>query len=262
MRDAFPLTIVTVVFNARDDFERTLQSLSNQKTDEVEYLVIDGASSDGTLELARTRSDVIDILVSEPDLGIYDAMNKGIAIARGDTIMFLNAGDTLTSVGLQTLLAAARTAFDITTHAVNVCQGSQSIKVYVPQRPPLNPDSQHMYWPHPGLAVKRRTFAKVGLFDNSLRFSADLDWTNRVMRDGSLQVNYSDQPVVNFEVGGASSTAASARESRDVAIHYGKSLMMAYARYLKIRARQWVLRINAKVCGYASVRRGSGSASQ
>ena len=99
-----------------------------------------------------------------------------------------------------------------------------------------------MYWPHPGMLVKSSTFAKVGLFDQSLRFAADLDWANRVMSAHELKVSYCSQPVVHFQLGGASSTTRSAREARDVAIRHGKSVPLAYARYLKILIRQWGLR--------------------
>jgi hypothetical protein len=102
-----------------------------------------------------------------------------------------------------------------------------------------------MYWPHPGLVVKRAAFAKIGIFDKALLDSADLDWINRVIRDGSLKIDYRNCPVVNYELGGNSSSPRAARETRDVAIAHGKSALMAYARYLKLRARQWADQIGS-----------------
>jgi glycosyltransferase involved in cell wall biosynthesis len=232
------ITIITVVFNARIDFELTLNSMASQKLPDVEYVVIDGASTDGTYELALHSDRVIDRLISEPDRGIYDAMNKGIAVAKGKYLLFLNAGDTLANGTLDLLLKSATTESDLVCHAIKVYQQELFFANYQPEAPPTNPDPQHMYWPHPGILARRTVFDLIGNFDISLRCSADLDWINRVMRKHSLSVNYCRQPIVNFSLGGVSSTARSARESRRVAIRYGKSPLFAWCRYLKIRIRQ------------------------
>jgi putative colanic acid biosynthesis glycosyltransferase len=91
--DAPLITIITVVFNSAATIERTLQSVSDQTYDNFEYVVIDGGSSDGTIELIQKYTDAIDYWISEADRGIYDAMNKGVAASSGEYIMFLNAGD-------------------------------------------------------------------------------------------------------------------------------------------------------------------------
>jgi len=233
------LTIATVVFNARHELERTLASVAAQKCAGVNYVVVDGGSRDGTVDVARSRPDIVDELISERDRGIYDAMNKAIVVARGQAIVFLNAGDTLTPGAMPELLRAAHTADRIVCHPVNFCRAGRVLSVYHPQRPPERHDPQHMYWPHPGLVAKLSVFRSIGRFDESLRYAADLDWVNRLLRDRTLTVSYSDQPVVDFELGGASSTSGGARETRDVAIRHGKALPMAYARYFKVRARLW-----------------------
>lgn len=89
------ISIVTVVRNDAGRLLRTLESVARQKSDKIEYLIVDGASTDGTLELIRSRGGLIDRWVSEPDNGIYDAMNKGTGLSRGRYLMFLNAGDEL-----------------------------------------------------------------------------------------------------------------------------------------------------------------------
>lgn len=87
------VSVITVVRNDKDHIEATIKSLFNQDYPNIEYIVIDGASTDGTFELLSQYSDKIDILISEPDDGIYDAMNKGIRICSGDYIGILNSGD-------------------------------------------------------------------------------------------------------------------------------------------------------------------------
>ncbi|WP_338355663.1 glycosyltransferase [uncultured Marinobacter sp.] len=87
------LSIITVSFNCRDELERTIKSVLAQSIKSIEYIVIDGGSQDGTYDLLKSYSDQIDYWVSERDSGIYDAMNKGCAVAQGEGVLFLNAGD-------------------------------------------------------------------------------------------------------------------------------------------------------------------------
>lgn len=233
------LSIITVVFNAKDDFAKTMTSVARQKHPGVEYVVIDGLSSDGTAELARSHSDTVDRLISEPDRGIYDAMNKGVAVAQGQALLFLNAGDTLAPGAMEHLLAASRGDTDVVCHAVTLCRGDVRVGLYLPERPPSRPDPQHMYWPHPGILAKRSVFGVVGRFDDRLRFAGDLDWANRVMASQGLSIGYSEAPVVEFALGGVSTSVAAIRETRDVAVRHGKASLAAYVRYIKTRARKW-----------------------
>lgn len=88
------ITVVTVVFNGEDYLEQTLLSVINQNYDEIEYIIVDGGSNDRTLGIIRKYESFVDYWVSEPDSGIYDAMNKAIRLTLGDYLLFMNAGDT------------------------------------------------------------------------------------------------------------------------------------------------------------------------
>lgn len=89
------LSIITITFNAEKFIEPTLESISRQSSRDFEYIIVDGASKDGTLEKINNWKDRVDQLVSEPDKGIYDAMNKGLKMAKGDYVWFMNAGDEI-----------------------------------------------------------------------------------------------------------------------------------------------------------------------
>lgn len=88
------ISIITIVFNGKDEIEKTIQSVINQSFNDCEYIIIDGESSDGTLDVIKKHSSKISKIVSEKDNGIYDAMNKGISYANGEWLCFMNAGDT------------------------------------------------------------------------------------------------------------------------------------------------------------------------
>jgi len=91
------ISVVTVVFNAKEDIARTMSSVFSQDYPNVEYIVVDGKSTDGTMDIIRPDEHRLDYLISEPDEGIYDAMNKGIALAGGEWLIFMNAGDAFAS---------------------------------------------------------------------------------------------------------------------------------------------------------------------
>ncbi len=231
------ISVVTITFNAARSLPRTLDSVRQQTGVELEHLIIDGQSADDTLLLAERYREACPydvVILSEPDKGLYDAMNKGLRLATGNYLVFLNAGDTFYAA--DTLSTVAKCVVDA-TQPVGVVYGDTAITdgeghfLHMRQhRPPekLNwrPFQQGMLVRHQAFYVRTDT-AKNIAYDLCYRHSADVDWCIRVMKEAERQhlllVN-SHAILVNFEEGGDTTQhhQSSLRERFAVmAHHYG-----------------------------------------
>ena len=195
------ITIVTVTYNAEGTLERTLKSVEMQTHGNVEHIIMDGASKDGTLAIAQAykeRNDDRDIrIVSEPDKGLYDAMNKAIAIANGEYICFLNAGDKLHNPQtLEFIVHIAQHNPD-----AGVIYGDTDIvddngmklrerRLSPPKRLNWRSFKNGMLVCHQAFYAKRSI---VPAYDLSYRFSADFDWCVRIMKKAATM----SMPLVN-----------------------------------------------------------------
>lgn len=180
------ISIITVTYNAAATLPPTLESVRGQDFDRFEHLIIDGASADDTLAIARRDARPWEIIRSEPDRGLYDAMNKGLDHARGDYVMFLNAGDTLHAP--DTLSRIARTIFD--NDFPGVVYGQTDIvdadrrrvadrHLRAPEHLTLQSFAEGMVVCHQAFVALRRITAP---FDLRYRFSADYEWCIRVLQ--------------------------------------------------------------------------------
>ena len=195
------ITIVTVTYNAEGTLERTLKSVEMQTHGDVEHIIMDGASKDETLAIAQAykeRNDDRDIrIVSEPDKGLYDAMNKAIAIANGEYICFLNAGDKLHNPQtLEFIVHIAQHNPD-----AGVIYGDTDIvddngmklrerRLSPPKRLNWRSFKNGMLVCHQAFYAKRSI---VPAYDLSYRFSADFDWCVRIMKKAATM----SMPLVN-----------------------------------------------------------------
>ncbi len=183
-------SIITVCFNAEKTIERTLKSVASQTFSSFEYLIIDGASKDHTLDVVRRYAQVVTHIVSEPDKGLYDAMNKGIKQAKGEYLIFLNAGDKLHSAS--TLEEVAKVVGD-SKNRPGVLYGDTDIVDgegrFLRKRRLTPPKRLHWKSFQSGMRVCHQSFYALReitpLYDMTYRFSADFDWCIRVMRKAS-----------------------------------------------------------------------------
>lgn len=205
------ISIVTPAFNSAATIRDTLESIENQDYENMEHIIVDGGSTDDTLKIAAEYSRVSKI-ISEPDRGLYDAMNKGVLLATGDVVGILNSDDfyahpqVLSRVA--TLLNETGTA---TLYAdleyVSSKNPSQVVRVWKAGEP--RPENFRRGWmpPHPTFFVWRHLYQQLGLFDISLRFSADYELMLRFLLKNSVSTCYLPEVTVRMRTGGASNAS-------------------------------------------------------
>ena len=203
------ISVITVVFNRRDTIEGTLRSVVSQTYGDVEHIVVDGGSSDGTMVVLNAYRDQIDVLLSEADRGIYDALNKGIALATGDVVGFLHADDVFADEGV--LARIARAFGDETVCAaygdlVYVHEGDMTRVIRHWSAGNFSKSKLAWGWmpPHPTFYVRRSLYAQLGGFDLRYRIAADYDSMLRFLGRGEVQSAYIPEVLVKMRLGGVS----------------------------------------------------------
>ena len=210
------VSVITAVYNNATCLSDCLKSLSSQTYPHIEHIIIDGGSTDGTLDvIARLTQDASRLtphtsrVISEPDNGIYDALNKGIRLATGDVIGFLHADDIYAD---ETVIE--RVADVMKQKNCDSCYGDL---LYVDK---VNTDRTIRYWksgefspdllrqgwmpPHPTFFVKRAVYERAGLFDTSFKIAADYELMLRFLAKHKISTRYIPEVLIRMRVGGAS----------------------------------------------------------
>jgi glycosyltransferase involved in cell wall biosynthesis len=230
------VSVVTVAYNSGNTIERTINSVVKQIYPDVELIIIDGSSKDGTVEILRERNEDITFWLSEPDEGISDAFNKGIALSSGAYIAIVNSDDWIEPQHLEAAVDALRHssadfAFgDLILHPPDgqppyMLSGEKDYADKLPHSmPQIN---------HPTLVCKRYVYERCGLFDVKLSAAMDFEWLLRVTRQGMVGI-YVPAMVAHMSMEGISHRdfARGFDEVRQVSIRYGYSRSLALMRYL------------------------------
>ena len=201
------LSIVTITFNAGAVLQRTMDSVAEQDYPYIDYVLVDGASRDHTVALIEAQQQHMPLrFVSEPDKGLYDAMNKGLAMATGDYILFLNAGDTLADAHVISEMFAKHPGADVYYgHAMVVNLDGRELGLRQPL-PPEKLDWRSLQW---GMSVCHQAFViKRNLalpYDLQYRICADIDWMIRCLKQAPNTV-HTGGLVCRFLADGLSST--------------------------------------------------------
>jgi len=196
-----------VVFNGAASIERTICSVLEQDWPNMEYVIVDGGSTDGTLDILRRYEDRLDFWISEKDNGIYDAMNKGITLCSGDWVGLINADDAYADGAVRKAMIAVKERADI-----NIVHGDILIGYpngYKKVKHARRSDFLLKYWEmvlnHPSFFVRRRYYADRP-FNTSFRVGGDHHWTYRAWRESKEQFLYLPIVMAHFTAGGASMT--------------------------------------------------------
>lgn len=203
------MTVITVVFNGVETVGDTIRSVAKQTYSNVEYIIIDGGSTDGTLDIIRAHEDSIDYWLSERDDGIYDAMNKGIELARGDYIGMLNADDFFSSPTVLETIAKRikQTNVDAVFSYLDIVDPSNLDRVQRKYR--VSRFSSFMLRigvmpPHPTFYCKRSCYEKAGPYNTSYRIAADFEMLVRMHTKGKITWQVIKEVTVKMRSGGIS----------------------------------------------------------
>lgn len=202
------ISIVTVCFNSEKHIRSAIDSVVNQTYKDIEYIIIDGASKDGTIDIVKSYGNQITKFVSEPDKGIYDAMNKGFKMATGNYLALINSDD-----------------FYLHNNAISNVVKELELKktdsifadlIYVEEN---NPDKQVRYWKskpfikgsfkkgwhpaHPTFIVKKEIYEKYGYFDLDFKLAADFELMLRFLEKHKISSCYLPEAIVKMRLGGA-----------------------------------------------------------
>ena len=203
------VSIVTVCYNSAETIESTILSVLSQNYSNIEYIIIDGVSKDNTLQIVNKYKDKISKIISEPDKGIYDAINKGISLAKGDIVGVLNSDDFYVD---ETIIASV-----VKTFETEKCDCTYGDLQYVDRE---NTSIIKRHWksgkyydglfyngwmpPHPTFFVKNECYKKFGIFNLRLKSAADYELMLRFLHVHKIKAAYLPKVLVKMRVGGKS----------------------------------------------------------
>lgn len=209
------VSVITATYNSENTIQRTIDSVIGQDYKDIEYIIIDGGSTDRTIHILEENTDKISYFISEKDNGIYDALNKGIKLATGDIIGFLNSDDVYYSQC-------------VVSRIVSFFENEKSDVVYgnlIYQSRKVGENKIIRFWesnlfdikllkfgwmpPHPTLYCTKNVYDVYGLYNTEYRISADYDFILRVFKQNSLKKTYIPQILVKMDVGGVSNNSFS-----------------------------------------------------
>ena len=204
------VSVITVVFNNADVISDALTSVAQQDYHNIEHILIDGGSTDGTLEILESRRKELGQIVSEPDHGIYDALNKGIQIAKGEFIAILHSDDVFASPNAISQLVdktLAANADVCCSDVVITDKDSETIhRFYMAHY--FRRWLLRIGWmpPHPGLLVRKSVHDRLGVYDTQYRIAGDFDFLIRIFLKESVPWTYLNQVTTRMRTGGASNS--------------------------------------------------------
>lgn len=236
------LSIVTICLNNKDSVRQTIESVIRQKTAQIEYVIVDGASSDGTTDIFAQYGESIDLVISEPDTGIYNAINKGIANCQGSLIGLMHAGDRY----IGDIFAEIVSLHDVDPEAI-LYGAIKTMKngVFSAVWGWNHNELVNGMIPHLGCFVPISVYRRYGMYDESYRIAADYDAFLRFYKAG-VKFVFIDRIVCEFNLDGISSRSSlTAEETYKIKMRHK---VIARARTSSLgQFKSWLKRLNRKI---------------
>jgi glycosyltransferase involved in cell wall biosynthesis len=205
-------SVITVAFNSRNTIEQTINSVLSQKNVNIEYIIVDGGSTDGTAEYLRSNARLFSCLISEPDKGIYDAMNKGIRHATGDVISFLNSDDQYIDNKVLT-----RVAKQMQEKNYNIVYGDvvffnkDNPEKFIRHYRSRHFRSELLAWgwmpPHPSLFMRREIYLQLRGFKSDYQIAGDFELIVRAFTTCQIKYKHIPEILVKMQTGGVSTAS-------------------------------------------------------
>jgi len=206
------VSVITVCFNSADTIEKTIRSVTDQNYSDIEYIVVDGKSTDGTISIIEKYKNKISKFISEKDEGLYFAINKALSVATGDIIAILHADDFFTSdqVISDVMHVFSKTNADTVYGDLQYVDRIKTDKVIRNWRSGIYSDGLFLKgWmpPHPSFFVKNSCYERFGKFNTSLRSAADYEMMLRLLHKHKCSTSYIPEVLVKMRVGGKSNVS-------------------------------------------------------
>ena len=223
------LSIVTINWNNGPGLEKTIRSVLSQNYPAIEYIIIDGKSTDSSVTVIESYAPYISYWVSEKDRGLYDAMNKGLQKATGDYVLFLNSADVLSSDSAITNLLEGNNGEDVIYGNIALELNDSLKEVKSNGLVVFSKQYQHDLPPHPAMLIRRTLLNEYNGFDTSYKIIADVVLIAQIFSDKNIRYTYKDLSVTNFDMNGVSS---SKQNQHEIYLERKRFLTSSFPQYL------------------------------
>ena len=203
------ISLITAVYNNASGLRSSLTSSFQQSYPQVERIVIDGGSTDGTHKVLAEYAYKLDHIVSEPDSGIYDALNKGVQLATGDIVGILHSDDLFAECHILAKIASSMEKRGVQflygdLYYVNAENPDEVVRYW--KAGEFHPEQLRKGWmpPHPTVYVRRALYGQYGSYNTQYKIAADYDWMLRLLKKNALNIAYLPEVLVHMRIGGAS----------------------------------------------------------
>lgn len=232
------ISIVTITYNSEKTLEETINSIKAQNYENLEYIIVDGGSSDKTLEIIKEHNGIVTKFISEPDEGISDAFNKGIGMAEGDVIGIINSDDMLFDGALDKIAEMYDEQTDVYYGNIMVCDEDGKHLHVLKSSEDLSGMDYNFCMAHPAVFVSKKAYDKHGVFRKELKCAMDYDLLLRLYKAGA-KFMYTDNTLAVYRTGGVNMKMRkrTIKEVRDISIYHGGSKLKASLIALKKKLR-------------------------